>query len=103
VAVSDPGVTPVPESGMLRLGFEALQVIERLPLADPAVVGVNVTLKLVLDRPPESQISSSALSRYSPIQEDLKTQATAAKASLRYGLEAGVGTGRDGDGVAEGR
>jgi len=38
-----------------------------------------------------------------PIQEDLETQATAAKASLLYGLEAGVGTRRDGDGVAEGR
>jgi len=31
VAVSDPDVTPAPDSGMLRLGFEALLVMERLP------------------------------------------------------------------------
>ena len=48
VAVSDPGVTPVPESGMPRVGFEALLVIARLPLADPPVVGVNLTLKVML-------------------------------------------------------
>ena len=69
---------------MLRLGFEALLVMERLPLADPPG-GFALADRLV------------------PIQEDLETQATAAKASLRYGLEAGVGTRRDGDGVAEGR
>jgi hypothetical protein len=48
VAVSDPGVTPVPESGILNVGFDALLVTERLPLADPPVVGVKVTLKLAL-------------------------------------------------------
>jgi hypothetical protein len=48
VAVSEPGVAPVPESGMPRLGFDALLVMERLPLADPPVVGVKVTLKLTL-------------------------------------------------------
>jgi hypothetical protein len=48
VAVSDPDVTPAPDSGMLRLGFEALLVMERVLLADPPVVGANFTLKLVL-------------------------------------------------------
>jgi hypothetical protein len=48
VAVRVPGVTPVPESGMPRLGFDALLVMERLPLADPPVVGVNFTLKVAL-------------------------------------------------------
>jgi hypothetical protein len=48
VAVSDPGVTPVPESGMPRVGFDALLVMERLPEDEPPVVGVKVTLKLTL-------------------------------------------------------
>jgi hypothetical protein len=48
VAVSEPGVTPEPESGMPRFGFDALLVTERLPEADPPVVGVKVTLKLTL-------------------------------------------------------
>jgi hypothetical protein len=41
--------------------------------------------------------------RLVPIQEGLETEVTAAKTSLRYGLEAGVGTGRDGGALAEGR
>jgi hypothetical protein len=48
VAVSDPDVTPVPDSGTLRLAFEALLVMERLPPADPPVVGANLTLKATL-------------------------------------------------------
>ena len=48
VAVSDPGVTPVPESGTVKVGFDALLVTERLPPADPPAVGVNVTLKVAL-------------------------------------------------------
>jgi hypothetical protein len=48
LAVSKPGVTPVPEIGMPRLGFDALLVMERLLLADPPVVGVKVTLKVTL-------------------------------------------------------
>ena len=48
VAVSDPGVTPVPDSGTFNVGFDALLLMERLPLADPPVVGVKVTLKLTL-------------------------------------------------------
>jgi hypothetical protein len=47
-APSVPGVTPVPDKGMVRLGFEALDVIVRLPLAPPADDGVNETLKVAL-------------------------------------------------------
>ena len=49
VAVSAPGVSPVPETGMPRFGFDALLVMERfLPEADPPVVGAKVTLKVAL-------------------------------------------------------
>ena len=36
LGVSVPGVTPVPESGMLRLGLPPLEVMLTLPLALPA-------------------------------------------------------------------
>ena len=39
---------PVPESGIVKVGFEALEVMVTLPLAAPAEVGANDTLKLVL-------------------------------------------------------
>jgi hypothetical protein len=49
VAVSDPGITPEPESGTVNMGFDALLVMERfLPEADPPVVGAKVTLKVAL-------------------------------------------------------
>ena len=48
VAVSDPGVTPDPESGTVNVGFDALLAMERLPLADPPVVGAKVTLRVAL-------------------------------------------------------
>jgi hypothetical protein len=48
VAVSDPGVTPEPESGTVNMGFDALLVMERLPLADAPDNGVNVTLNVAL-------------------------------------------------------
>ncbi len=47
-AVSAPGVTPVPESGMLKLGFEPLEVMLALPLAAPFVVGAKSTVNEVL-------------------------------------------------------
>jgi hypothetical protein len=47
-AVSVPGVTPVPVSGMLKLGFEPFEVILTLPLAAPLVVGANSTVNDVL-------------------------------------------------------
>ena len=39
---------PVPDKEMVRVGFEALDVMVRLPLALPADDGANDTLKLVL-------------------------------------------------------
>jgi hypothetical protein len=36
LALKVPCVTPVPESGMLKLGFEPLEVMLTLPLAAPA-------------------------------------------------------------------
>lgn len=39
---------PVPERGTLRVEFDAFEVIVTLPLASPAAVGANVTLKVVL-------------------------------------------------------
>src|SRR5271169_6179444 len=47
-AASAPGVTPVPESGMLKLGFEPLEVMLTLPLAAPLAVGEKSTVKDLL-------------------------------------------------------
>ena len=44
LADSVPGVTPVPDSGILRLGFAPLDVTLMLPLVAPAVVGANITV-----------------------------------------------------------
>ena len=43
-----PGVTPVPESDMVSVGFDAFDVIVTVPLALPAACGANVTEKVVL-------------------------------------------------------
>ena len=45
---SAPGVTPVPDIGIVRVGLEAFEVIVTLPLTLPADTGVNVALKVVL-------------------------------------------------------
>jgi hypothetical protein len=47
-APSVPGETPVPESAIFRVGFEAFEMILMLPLAPEAEAGLNVTLKVVL-------------------------------------------------------
>ncbi len=47
-AVNVPCVTPVPESEMLKLGFEPLEVMLTLPLAAPLAVGEKSTVKDVL-------------------------------------------------------
>ena len=47
-AVSVPCVTPVPVSGMLKLGFAPLEVMLTLPLAAPLAVGEKCTVKDVL-------------------------------------------------------
>ncbi len=48
MAVRVPGVTPVPDSAMLKLGFEPFDVMLTLPLAAPLVVGEKSTLNEVL-------------------------------------------------------
>jgi hypothetical protein len=42
-----PGVTPVPETGIVRVGFDAVEVIVTLPLTTPVAVGANDTLNVV--------------------------------------------------------
>lgn len=46
--VSAPAVTPVPESEIFNVGFDAVEVMVIVPLATPAAVGVNETLKVAL-------------------------------------------------------
>ena len=41
-------MTPVPERGILKFGFDPLELMVRLPLAAPAVVGANLTENEVL-------------------------------------------------------
>ena len=43
-----PGVTPLPDNGMVRVGLEALDVTVRLPATFPADDGANETLKVAL-------------------------------------------------------
>lgn len=43
-----PTASPVPDNGMVRVGFEALDVTVTLPLAPVADCGVNVTVKVLL-------------------------------------------------------
>ena len=45
---SAPGASPVPDRGMVRVGFGAFEVTVRLPLTLPADAGVNVTVKVAL-------------------------------------------------------
>ena len=43
-----PAETPVPERGMVKVGFDAFETTVIVPLALPAAVGVKVTLKLAV-------------------------------------------------------
>ena len=45
---SAPGVTPVADSGIVREGLDAFEVIVTLPVTLPAVAGVNPTVKAAL-------------------------------------------------------
>jgi hypothetical protein len=47
-AVKVAGVTPVPLNEMARLGFEAFEVTVSVPGKEPADVGANVTVNVVL-------------------------------------------------------
>jgi hypothetical protein len=48
LAASAPGATAIPESGMFRLGSEALELRLTLPVAAPLAVGENSTVNDVL-------------------------------------------------------
>jgi len=48
LAPSVPGVTPVPDRGIVSVGFEAFDVMVTLPLTLPADDGANETLKVAL-------------------------------------------------------
>ena len=43
-----PGETPVPDKGMVRVGFAEFDVTRTLPLALPADCGVNATVNVAL-------------------------------------------------------
>ena len=43
-----PTASPVPANGMVRVGFEAVEVSVTLPLVIAADVGANLTLKVAL-------------------------------------------------------
>ena len=45
---SAPGVTPVPDNAMARIGLEAFEVIVIFPLILPADAGVKVTVNVAL-------------------------------------------------------
>ena len=45
---SAPAATPVPDSGIFKFGFEAVEVMTTLPLTAPTAVGANDTLKVAL-------------------------------------------------------
>ena len=64
-APKPPGEVPVPDRGMVRVGFEALDVIAMLPLALPAEDGLNKTVKVVLC--PADKVSGAVIpSRVNP-------------------------------------
>jgi hypothetical protein len=64
LAVSVPCVTPVPERGMLRFGFDAVEVMLTLPLAAPPVVGLNTTDNEMLCPPVKVTGKASPLKLY---------------------------------------
>jgi hypothetical protein len=46
--VNCPGLMPVPESGIVSVGFEAFEVTVTVPLAAPDACGVKVIVSVVL-------------------------------------------------------
>ena len=48
LAVICPAETPVPESGIVSVGFEPFDVSVTLPLPEPVACGAKITLKVVL-------------------------------------------------------
>jgi hypothetical protein len=57
--VSAPAAAPVAESGILKVGFEAVEVMVTVPLAAPATVGAKATLKLALW--PAAKVTGAAM------------------------------------------
>jgi hypothetical protein len=47
-ATKSPCAAPVPDKGMLKLEFDALDVITTLPLAAPVALGLKTTVNDVL-------------------------------------------------------
>ena len=58
-APSAPAVTPVPDNGIVNVGFDAFEVIVTFPLTVPAEGGVNDTLKVVLC--PDVSVTGAAI------------------------------------------
>jgi hypothetical protein len=57
LALRAPGDTPVPDTLMVRLGLEALDVMVTVPVAFPLAFGVNVTVNVLLwDAPSETGV-----------------------------------------------
>ena len=48
LAANAPGVTPVADTGMVRVEFVAVELTVRLPVTAPAVVGANDTVNVAL-------------------------------------------------------
>src|SRR5271168_1930491 len=48
---SEPAAAPVPDSGMVNVGFDAVEVMVIVPLTAPAAVGANETLNVALCPP----------------------------------------------------
>ena len=46
-AVNAPGASPVPDKDIVKVGFDAFDVIVTVPLALPPAVGAKATLKVV--------------------------------------------------------
>ena len=46
--VSVPAAAPVPDSEMVNVGFDAVEIMVIVPLAAPATVGANDALKVAL-------------------------------------------------------
>jgi len=51
LAANAPGVTPVADTGMVNVEFVAVDVMVRLPLTAPDVVGTNETVNVALCPP----------------------------------------------------
>ena len=59
LAPRPPGETPVPAKGIVRVGFEAFDVIVTLPLALPAADGLNETVKVAPC--PDARVSGAVI------------------------------------------